>query len=294
MSLEEHGRVREYYARRAGEYDATSWDDLDVAEREAVERFVAALSPGRVLDIGCGTGYLTRLLRGTAVGVDQSEEMLALARRRVPHAEFLFADVPPLPFEDGAFDLAFSSAVYCHLAAAAERAAFLAEALRVAHEVVILEQVWQPGRAPESWELRRLRDGSEYRVFKRYFTADALARELDGVTVFESAEAPLLVGLERASPPLLPQCEGLHTRRARRRAAVAWSPDRVRRRRRDTGGNTGRPCSPARPRTPVCVPRRRLTRHRGSRYVRLAPTTLAHVGCLALRRCSYIGATLRV
>jgi SAM-dependent methyltransferase len=194
--------VREYYARRAGEYDATSWDDLDLAEREAVERFVAALSPGRrVLDIGCGTGYLTRLLRGTVVGVDQSEEMLELARRRVPHAEFLFADVPPLPFEDGAFDLAFSSAVYCHLAAAAERAAFLAEALRVAHEVVILEQVWQPGREAESWELRRLRDGSEYRVFKRYFTADALARELDGVTVFESAEFVAVRTPARSDPP---------------------------------------------------------------------------------------------
>src|SRR5207249_3102475 len=52
--------VREYYARRAAEYDATSWDALDPVEREAVEGFVAALAPGRVLDIGCGTGYLTR------------------------------------------------------------------------------------------------------------------------------------------------------------------------------------------------------------------------------------------
>ena len=180
--------MSDYYSRRAAEYDATSWDVLDAGEREEVERFVAALSPGRILDVGCGTGYLTRLLQGTVVGVDQSEEMLELARRRVPHGEFFCAKVPPLPFQDGTFDLAFSSAVYGHLAAAAERAAFLSEALRVAAAVIVLEQAWRAGRQPESWELRRLRNGSEYQVFKRYFTADALARELDGLTVFETGE----------------------------------------------------------------------------------------------------------
>jgi SAM-dependent methyltransferase len=180
--------VKDYYDRRAAEYDATSWEILDPSEREAVEGFVAALSQGRVLDIGCGTGYLTRLLRGSVVAVDQSEDMLGLARRRVPSAEFLCLDVPPLPFADCSFDLAFSSAVYSHLETESERAAFVAEALRVAHELVVLEQVWRAGREPESWELRRLRDGSEYRVFKRYFTADGLARELDAVVVFESSE----------------------------------------------------------------------------------------------------------
>lgn len=147
--------MREYYARRAAEYDATSWEVFDPAERGAVERFVAALPPGRVLDIGCGTGYLTRLLRGSVVGFDQSEEMLELARLRVPHAEFVRADVPPLPVEDGVFDLAFSSNVYSHLETAAERAAFAAEALRVAQELVVLEQAWRPGREPEALELRR-------------------------------------------------------------------------------------------------------------------------------------------
>jgi SAM-dependent methyltransferase len=192
--------VREYYARRAAEYDATSWDALDPVEREAVERFVAALASGRVLDIGCGTGYLTRLLRGSVVAVDQSEEMLALARQRVPGAEFVRADVPPLPFADGVFDLAFASGVYSHLETVAERAAFLAEALRVAHEFVVLDQARRSGREPELWELRRLRDGSEHRVFKRYFTADELMGELDGLVVFASAEF-VAVRTTRPEPP---------------------------------------------------------------------------------------------
>ena len=180
--------VKGYYARRAAEYDATSWEVFDEAERAIVERFVASLPAGRILDIGCGTGYLTWFLRGIVVGVDQSAEVLELARARLPATELVCAEVPPLPFADGAFDLAFSSNVYSHLDTAAARAEFVAEALRVARALVVLEQSWRPGREPEAWELRRLLDGSEHRVFKRYLTADELARELDGVGVLHSAE----------------------------------------------------------------------------------------------------------
>ena len=180
--------MKAYYARRAAEYDATSWEALDEAERATVERFVASLPSGRILDIGCGTGYLTRFLRGRVVGVDQSAEVLELARARLPATELVCADVPPLPFADGAFDLVFSSNVYSHIDTIAARAEFVAEALRVARALVVLEQSWRPGREREASELRRLLDGSEHRVFKRYLTADELALELDGVGVLASAE----------------------------------------------------------------------------------------------------------
>jgi SAM-dependent methyltransferase len=180
--------VKAYYARRAAEYDATSWEAFDETERATVERFVASLPPVRTLDIGCGTGYLTRFLRGIVVGVDQSADVLELARARLPGTELVCADVPPLPFADGAFDLAFSSNVYSHIDTAAARAEFVAEALRVARALIVLEQSWRPGEEREAWEPRRLLDGSEYRVFKRYLTAEELARDLDGVVVLDSAE----------------------------------------------------------------------------------------------------------
>lgn len=180
--------MKEYYARRAGEYDATSWDEFDPARRIEAERFVADLPAGRVLDVGCGTGYLTQFLRGDVVGVDQSAEMLELARARVPDGEFVQADVPPLPFADAEFDLAFTSGVYCHFDTAETRAGFVAETLRVARELVVLDQVWRPGVERESWELRPLLDGSAYRVFKRYFAGAELAAELAGELVFASPE----------------------------------------------------------------------------------------------------------
>ena len=148
-----------------------------------MERFVASLPAGRVLDIGCGTGYLTRSLCGTVTAVDQSAEMLELARARVPAADFVQADVPPLPFPDGAFDLAFSSNVYSHLDA--RRAGGRRGAARRRE---LVKQAWQPGLERESWELRPLLDGSVYRVFKRYLTGEELAHDLAGELVFVSPE----------------------------------------------------------------------------------------------------------
>jgi SAM-dependent methyltransferase len=84
--------VKAYYARRAAEYDATSWEAFDETERATVERFVASLPPVRILDIGCGTGYLTRFLRGSVVGVDQSAEVLELARARCARRTRVFGD----------------------------------------------------------------------------------------------------------------------------------------------------------------------------------------------------------
>ena len=55
------------------------------------------VQPGmRVLELGCGTGLMTRLLidRGAAVtAVDRSAPMLERARRRAPEATFVSSDV---------------------------------------------------------------------------------------------------------------------------------------------------------------------------------------------------------
>jgi ubiquinone/menaquinone biosynthesis C-methylase UbiE len=71
----------------------------------------AGLRGGRVLDVGCGTGKVARVLaeRGLARvwGVDPSAEMLAEARERVPSSVGLkLGAAERLPFKDGAFDAA--------------------------------------------------------------------------------------------------------------------------------------------------------------------------------------------
>lgn len=77
----------------------------------------AALGQGslrglQVLDLGCASGEVAQGMtdRGAlVVGVDASEQMLTLARRRVPRARFILQDVrEPLPLKDDSFDLTFA------------------------------------------------------------------------------------------------------------------------------------------------------------------------------------------
>jgi ubiquinone/menaquinone biosynthesis C-methylase UbiE len=92
----------------------------------------AGLGPGsRVLEVGCGTGdYLAPIAStgASCTGVDPSEEMLAVARRRVPEARFFAARAESLPLPDESADFVYSVDVSHHIA---DLAAFFAEARRV-------------------------------------------------------------------------------------------------------------------------------------------------------------------
>jgi SAM-dependent methyltransferase len=188
--------MRAYYEQRAAEYDdwwngegifarreRPGWD-AEVAEVLGV---VGALEPARVLDVACGTGFVTRRLRGDVVGLDQSETMVAIAAQRLPHLRAVQGDAVPLPFADGAFDRVFTANFYGHLLAS-ERGPFLAEARRVAPSLVVLDAALQPGGEAEEWQERKLNDGSRHRVYKRFFAPDGLAAEIGGGRVLHAGD----------------------------------------------------------------------------------------------------------
>ena len=185
--------MKAYYDRRALEYDdwwlgqglyadreRPGWED----ELRRLEDVIRDLSPVRTLDVACGTGFLTRHLRGDVVGLDASERMLEVARLQAPDARFERGDALSLPFEDGAFDRVFTSYFYCHLEEE-ERERFLAEARRVAPELVVVASIRGDGDDSERWEERRLEDGSRWNVYKRVFEGPDLADELNGDLVFK-------------------------------------------------------------------------------------------------------------
>jgi len=193
----QHGKpMKEYYDARAAEYDEwytgaglfaardrPGWHDAVLALEEAV----AALPAASTLDVACGTGFLTRHLAGPVTGLDQSERMLEIARQRVPHGHFVAGDATALPFEDGSFDRVFTGHFYGHLEDGA-REAFLAEARRLAPELVVVDSAVRPDHEREEWQTRVLNDGSRHQVYKRYFDADQLAAELGGGTVLHSGD----------------------------------------------------------------------------------------------------------
>jgi ubiquinone/menaquinone biosynthesis C-methylase UbiE len=180
--------VKTYYDRRAEEYDdwwlgtglyvdrvRPGWDE----ELDVLAELITSFPPARTLDVACGTGFLTRHLRGDVVGLDQSERMLGVAREQAPGATFVHGDALSLPFDDGAFDRVFTSYFYCHLEHD-DRERFLVEARRVAPELVVVASVPGAGDPVERYEERVLKDGSRWTVYKRVFTGEQLAAELGG------------------------------------------------------------------------------------------------------------------
>lgn len=188
---DEHGhedQARAYFDERAPEYDAWWLSTGEHAGRdrpgwaEEVQRLVdvvAGLSPGRVLDVACGTGFLTRHLRGEIVGLDQSARMAEIAAARMPDAEIVVGEAVPLAFADGRFDRVFTSLFFHHLQPE-QRAAFVAEARRVARELVVVEMAHDHGNADGDWIERVGADGTVHRFYKHSFTTAELVDELGG------------------------------------------------------------------------------------------------------------------
>jgi SAM-dependent methyltransferase len=194
MTWQDGKRMKEYYDARAAEYDEWYLDQGQYAARDrpgwreavrALEQAVASLPAANTLDVACGTGFLTRHLAGSVTGLDQSERMIQIAGERVPQGRFVQGDALALPFEDGSFDRVFTGHFYGHLESGA-REIFLAQAHRLAPELVVVDSAVRPDHEREEWQTRVLNDGSRHQVYKRYFDADELAAELGGGTVLHA------------------------------------------------------------------------------------------------------------
>ncbi len=180
--------MKAYYDARAPEYDdwysgldrfdgvpRPRWED----ELRDLEQKLAQLPPRRTLDVACGTGFLTRHLRGEIAGLDQSARMLEIARARLPTATLIEGDAFELPIADDSFERVLTGHFYGHLESE-DRRRFLREARRLAPELVVVDAAVQPDREREGRQERILGDGSRWEVYKRYFEPEELADELGG------------------------------------------------------------------------------------------------------------------
>ncbi len=182
--------MREYYDRRAPEYDdwylgrglftdrdRPGWED----ELGELAEVIAALPAGADARRGvrhrlshAPSPRRRRRARperadargGRAPGSDGD------LRRRVTRS--------PLPFPDRSFDRVFTGHFYGHLAGAASEAVFLDEARRVARELVVVDASRAHSEVDEEMTQRVLEDGSRWQVYKRWFGGAALADELGG------------------------------------------------------------------------------------------------------------------
>jgi SAM-dependent methyltransferase len=120
---------------------------IDRFHRTIVER-VAAMAPERVLDAGCGEGFVARLLIDRIgglrlTGCELSDSALQLARTTNPEATFARGNITALPFADDAFDVVCCFEVLEHLPGDGPAQA-LAEFARVARRGAVLSVPHEP------------------------------------------------------------------------------------------------------------------------------------------------------
>lgn len=155
-------QVRAMFDRIAGVYDRLNTVMTAGMDRRWRERAadLARLCPGdRALDVACGTGKLAIELgervgaEGSVVGLDFSEEMLALARHKQPAIEWRAGNALDLPFADGEFAAATVGFGVRNFDDLARGLGELRRVTRPGGRVVVLEMT-TPQRPPLSWFFR--------------------------------------------------------------------------------------------------------------------------------------------
>jgi ubiquinone/menaquinone biosynthesis C-methylase UbiE len=127
----------------------------DIAAGTAELAVSACPSPVRVLDVGCGTGYLLRLLAARypeaaeLTGIDAAPSMIKAAEQAAEDGRLRFTvgTAESLPFPDGAFDLVVSTTSFDHWV---DQGAGLRECARVLGSggTLVLADLFSPLLAP--------------------------------------------------------------------------------------------------------------------------------------------------
>ncbi len=147
LDLQRLAAIKRQRAELAAAYfreNAAHWHrirSLYVDEREveaAMQEIVAAAAPRNLLDIGTGTGRMLEILAprvGQALGIDQSREMLAIARVNLEQAGLgngmvRLGDMYQLPLPDASFDAVVIHQVLHYADRPAEAIAEAARVLR--------------------------------------------------------------------------------------------------------------------------------------------------------------------
>jgi demethylmenaquinone methyltransferase/2-methoxy-6-polyprenyl-1,4-benzoquinol methylase len=192
MRSDSDGAVREqvaYYRARAAEYDRV------YSERDDLRRLLPVLDDlpvtGDVLELACGTGQWTGPLAARArsvTAVDAAPEALAIARERVPSAAVRFTCADLFAWRpDRRYDTVFFAFWLSHVPPARLPGFWrlVADCLAPAGQVVFVDNGPGESAAEEVLAgqavpsvLRRLEDGSEYRVVKVFHEPRQLVRDL--------------------------------------------------------------------------------------------------------------------
>jgi len=103
--------VREHYDRWNAACRSADFDDIEPEIRERADLILAALDAAelgrpQILEVGCGTGWLSGRLneRGSVTGIDLSPRAIEIAQQRGVPAKFMAADFLEADFAGQSYD----------------------------------------------------------------------------------------------------------------------------------------------------------------------------------------------
>ena len=200
-----------YYSDRAKEYEEIyAWRDPGRQEEQDLmgEELKKAFNGKRVLDIGCGTGYWSKIYSETAesvLGIDINETVLDIARSKeygCP-AEFKVMDAYNMDL-DAKYTGTIASFMLSHVLVK-DMAGWIDhvhDQIEPGASVFIADNTFVEGIGgklhteegdPNTYKLRTLNDGSQHMIVKNYFTVDGLV-ELFGVHTDGFTEKNVFMG----------------------------------------------------------------------------------------------------
>jgi SAM-dependent methyltransferase len=129
----------EGYRAWAGRYDEPGNALID-GEQPVVRKILDGLPRGRALDAACGTGRHAQYLASlgySVIGVDSSPQMLAVAKAKLPGADFRDGDLRHMPVADRHVDVVVCALALEHVPELAPVLAEFARVLRPGGHLVI-------------------------------------------------------------------------------------------------------------------------------------------------------------
>ena len=114
-------KVRRAFSGASSEYDSHAELQREIGRRLLAHLEFTKITPAKILDVGCGTGFFTRLLaekyqKSDIYAADLSESMVRHTKNAHPRRwpwqrkyHHAVSDAVALPFKDGSFDLVTSN-----------------------------------------------------------------------------------------------------------------------------------------------------------------------------------------
>ena len=190
-----------YYADRAREYERIYAKPERQEDLQRLRHFVQRTFVGaRVLEIACGTGYWTQIIARSAASVvatDINEAVLAVARAKHINPQrvtFLKEDAYAPPTRREHFTGALAAFWWSHVPRAKLRS-FLARFHRrfsPGARIVFVDNAYVEGSSTpisrtdqfdDTYQLRKLNNGSTHEVLKNFPTESELRAAVDGVAL---------------------------------------------------------------------------------------------------------------